>query len=430
MDCRECEKYEICTDICEDVANAIYTVSPTCMLDAGVYCLAGNPTNMYHNQCDESTCLYYKSQHNYLKEEVKIAVSFKEYAFSNDDIGRIALSKYNTGEIIDSDGYTRVDIPEISTSPSLIATIIRNDIQHIIISNDLDLFTIRQRRALRLYYGLITKRNTSFQRIADIMGISKMKAVHHVYVGISKLRVYMLFIILGEIMNEDMLYELERNGINSVVGIKTNLRESLDMAKVKAILLSKSVDKILTRKQFETLWLFCGVDGTVKHRVGEIAKLYNVSEGAISSRIDKAFYHINEYIISKLDCNTKKKVCAARDCNNKFKPISDDNIYCCSKCKDRERIRRFRDNKRKKLDRRVCDVCKKWYQPRVANQKYCSEQCAKHRKVGEGWGKPRIKYDSPKGRGFYTSIRIARHNNRVLYEEEERSTDIVAIAGG
>jgi predicted DNA-binding protein YlxM (UPF0122 family) len=425
MTCTNCSTYDSCTSICDKISRALHEVGATCAKDAGVVCLAGDPGNLYHPGCDESVCVHYTIKKSQVKEDVQINVQHREFSFSNEDIGRIALSRYNIGGIVTSSGYVRVILPTKNNGSSIIAQTVRHDVQTLIVQNPHGLLTARQRRAMRLYYGLIAKHCNSFQYIADIMGVSKMKAVHYVYVGMGKLRTYMLFIVTGALMN-GLHYEFERLGIDIQYRPGPNLYKH-DFDRVRTFMLSKKVDDILTREEFEVLWLFCNFDGSIRNSLEDIAGTLEISVQAVKYRIRSGLSKINLRVVDKILGLIDYRLCSARDCNNTFEPINGDHVYCSIACKKRERLRRFRDKKKGPPVYKPCEYCKIDFIPKTDKQRFCSKECRSKDALTR---KPAFWDDITPGPQPALTIRVRELGNRTLYEEEECAGDIVASAGG
>jgi len=367
MICSKCSTRNECVDICARVESIIHDNSGVCLYDMIYRCGAGDPDNMYHRACDESTCESYSSRTR-IKRDFELDNVFMEVNSVN--VGEVELGKLqNVGEIVISGGYSRLYIPTINKLVGNIS--IGNFLRDLLIKNPLDLFTPRQKQALRLYYNIVTTNKHSFVNIASIMGISKKKAVHHVAVGIMKVRLYIMLKIVETLMSNAMI--LSDIGLDIEIGNFTVKMSNEERAKIRSIMLTKKANDLLSREQFEILWMFCGVDGKAKS-LGEISDLVGESRDVIKKKIEHGVNNINKYLIANVLNLSNKRLCQARDCVVSFTPTREDRIYCSRRCNANERIRRCRE-KKKFREERVCEECGIKFIATKANQWFHNKYC-------------------------------------------------------
>jgi hypothetical protein len=378
--CFNCNNKNTCTKLCDKVNNILYAKHQVCKYDAGVYCMSGDPNGLYHPDCNDMICKDYATISN-IKKDVEFIKYYKEFIFTNEDLDRLLHnSKHVMGDTIISDGYTQLSTPDVMLGPSKLGVVFRHSIQHFLIEDPYNILTPYQSRAIRLYFGLVTRRRYSLGDIAGVMRVHKQRIVHHISVSLVKIKSLLIWNIVGDMMN-GQAERFERLGIKIDVNKKPLNMTTTMYNKIKAVLCTRSINSIVSREQFETLWLFCGFHNRRRYSVEEISDILEVSIPTIKNRIKDGVGNISLYIIDKV-CDSKEPIiCDARDCTSTFIPTSDSNIYCSKICRDREKERRYRENKRalkrgdeKQLGKIRCEGCGEWFTP-INGEKYHNIKC-------------------------------------------------------
>jgi hypothetical protein len=225
------------------------------------------------------------------------------------------------------------------------------------------------------------------------------------------------------------------------LGIKFGYKErdylslmASEFNRIKVILAGDEVKGILKREQFEVLWLLFGMLRSKLYTKAEIADILKITEKEVDNRAREGIERIQGRIIDKILDLIQHRVCAARDCNNVFEPTTNDKIYCSVLCKNRERVRRVRDKKKKGQEIRRTSICSNpncgiEYEQEGRTKKYCSPTCRSNDQL---WHLVTTVRNDPANKhktGGRIKIRIRKYGDRVLYEKEECPRDIVAAAG-
>jgi predicted DNA-binding protein YlxM (UPF0122 family) len=384
----------------------------------------GDPQQLYHNRCDEVICIGYESRPHIYKD-VQLVNGYVEFPHTD---GSLETKASDYGTSVSIDGYEKIDVPERNLIPSDVSALFKKQVDKIVSKNPEDLFTRKQRKALQLYYGLTGGRGHSFQVVAEYMQISKNRAATYVYRSQAKLRSYIITEIMGEMMN-GLSHDLDKSGI--VVTYVTRSLKDLninDFDRIKSFMLTAKCDELLSREQFEALWLFCGIDGK-RYSVKEIAALLDISENGVRKRIKTAIVKIDTYIVDVVFNTVDDRKCAARDCMSVFTPVNDAHIYCSPQCKNRERVRRHREKIKKSITYRKCAYCGNTFIPRSDRHVYCSSNCGNLHKDPEYNEKFKLDISCKRRPRIHPVIQITQAGGRVIYQEEERARDIADIAG-
>jgi predicted DNA-binding protein YlxM (UPF0122 family) len=212
------------------------------------------------------------------------------------------------------------------------------------------------------------------------MRVSLERVVHHIAVSLAKLRAYILYYLIGDMMNGS-IHRFERLGIEMTAGNYRQISPSM-YNKIRSIMLSTKDNPrhsdVLTREQYEVMCLFCGFYGAKKHSVDEIAELQGLTRITIVHTIQKAIGNLNEFIINKIYDVDDVRMCAARDCVNQFTTKNNTRTYCSADCRNREKERRYRDRLKKEKEQAKpsikCKGCGMDFVP-ITCEEYHNDQC-------------------------------------------------------
>jgi hypothetical protein len=344
--CGICNNRDNCTVLCAKVSNVLYGKHEICAHDMGVFCTVGDPYGLYHPDCDDMVCKYYKTLPR-IKKDIQFVKYYKEFSFSNEDIDRLHESIYSMGETIQSGGYTQLVPYQVILGSSATGQLFRKYIQRFLIDNPLDILTHSQSRAIRLYFGLITRQNNSLNDVAVAMRVSKMRIVKHILTALLKIKSFIFYTMVGGMMNGSA-HRFEEIGVKIDIAKPMYFNDET-YGKIKSVLTTNCSSDILTREQFESLWLFCGCYNGINYTVDEISSILDISRDIVLKRISSGVKRVNKYIIDKILDTREIKICAARDCNSTFEEIYPGKVYCSVGCRDREKERRYRDKKRQDI---------------------------------------------------------------------------------